>query len=144
MAKTKTEALIDIPVQYGDLSVGETTCRIGINVARDKLSVSKADSLICGKRLSGRITAVPGNGNPDQGQLITDENVVVAAFDVKKIGFNKKTIGFGLTFAIESVDTDALFHFSKRAGRLIVDSAEALPSKDKRKKADDDEDDDEV
>lgn len=128
MAKSAVAApALEIPVQYGDVSIGETTCRVGVVVARKDLTLAKADASVCGRRLVGRIVAVPGNGNPDQPQLVTDEVAVEAAFDVKRVGFNKKVLSFGLTFSIESVKVEDLAHFARRAGRLVVDSIENIP-----------------
>lgn len=124
-------AAMEIPVAYGDVGIGETTCRVGVAVARDKLTLAKADAQVCGKRLVGRIVAVPGNANPEQTQAFTDEVEVEAAFDVKSVRFNKKSLFFNLTFSIESVKVEDLAHFAKRAGRLVVDAITAIPAKDK-------------
>lgn len=128
MAKAK--ALI-IPCSFGDVSIGEATCRIGVNVARSALKLTTADSQVCGKRLIGAIIAQPGNDNPDQPQIFSSETKVEAAFDVKRISFNKKFISFGLTFSIESVNIEDLAHFAKRAGRIECDDIQDIPADEK-------------
>ena len=131
MAKrSATPAVLEIPLSWGDVSIGESTCRIGCTVQRDKLTLSKADAQLCGKRLVGRIVAVPGSDNPEQRQLIADETEVAGAFDVKRISFNKKALSFGLTFSIESVRVEDLAHFAKRAGRIVVEEITDIPADD--------------
>lgn len=126
----KAKALT-IPCSFGDVSIGEATCRIGVNVARSALKLNVADAQVCGKRLVGSIVSLPGNDNPEQGQLIKDEITVGAAFDVKRVSFNKKFISFGLTFSIESVNIEDLAHFAKRAGRIEADDIQDIPAEEK-------------
>lgn len=139
MARTRgkltepTEAELTIPVSFGDVSIGETTCRIAVTVARKDLTLTKADSQVCAKRLVGSIVCVPGNNNPDQPPLggMDAETSVPGAFDVKRISFNKKTIAFGLTFSIESVNIEDLAHFAKRSGKILVTEIIDIPKEEK-------------
>jgi hypothetical protein len=121
---------LTIPVAYGDVSIGEETCRIGVSIARQHLELSVADTQICGKRLIGCITCRPGNSNPDQPTMAGMEEAeaeIPGAFDVKRISFNNKFINFGLTFSIESIDIAGLAHFAKRSGNLVVTEITAIP-----------------
>jgi hypothetical protein len=123
-------AVLDLPVTYGNVSIGDKTARVGIVIDRSQITVTRADKSMVGKRLIGRILAnPPEERNPDQGRLdgMDAEIVTLAgAFDVKALGVTAKTISCGLTFALASIEVDQLAHFAKRIGRLVVDAVEAL------------------
>jgi hypothetical protein len=128
-AGSAVAADLTIPVKYGDLSVGDGTCRIGLTAFRDKLTLKIADEKLCGKRLIGCISCAPGNNNPEQSPMPgMDADVeIAAAFDVKRVNFTIKTITFGLTFAIASLKVEDLVGFAKRAGKLVVTQIQDIP-----------------
>lgn len=135
MAKAKERAavaVLDLPVHYGDVSIGEDTCRVGISAERKNLSLHKADNSLCGRRLWGKIVA-RSSGGPDQDSLpgIDNDSEVTAVFDVKGFSVSKKFVRFGLTFALESVDVRTLSQFAKRFGRLVVTDTQDLPETSK-------------
>jgi len=130
MAKKKPVPanVLELPVEYGQVSIGDKTTRIGVNVDRSELKVSDADKQLCEKRLTGRIITRPP-GNPEQGTLpgVDLETHLAGVFDVKGFSVTSDKISFGLTFALASIDVSVLAHFAKRSGRLIVEAVEALP-----------------
>lgn len=134
MAKSRkeTSAVLDIPVAFGNVSIGDKTARIGITVDRSSLSVSQADKNLCEKRLSGRIVSKPAGDAPDQASFPGMEftTALEGVFDVKGFSVSKDSLGFGLTFAIASVDVSSLAHFAKRAGNLVVADVSAIPERD--------------
>lgn len=136
MAKRKkpepeADYMLVIPVTYGDVGIGDETARIGVSVERKWLPLGKADQHLTNKRLIGAITAVPGSDNPDQQQLISDEAIVRAAFDVKGFRVTRKFITFGVTFALASVDVELLSHFAKRSGHFKVEEFTDIPKPEK-------------
>lgn len=129
MAK-KAEAILEIPVAYGNVNIGMETCRLGIKVERSKLSISAADRNLCGKRLVGTVLARAGEAQAEQGSLPSMEDADVsfqAAFDVKSFGVTRKNISAGLTFALASVDVEKLSHFAGRNGTFTVTEIAEIP-----------------
>ena len=122
-------SLLTLPVAWGNLSVGDKSCRIGVTVDRSSLKVAEADKHLCEKRLTGQLQVKAPDEHPDQQHLDGMENgrEVAGSFDIKGFSVSKDAITFGLTFAIASVNVESLAHFAKRAGTLLVDDSEAIP-----------------
>lgn len=53
MAKKTASPTLDFPVAFGTVSFAKSA-RVGISVSREDLVLSKADNLLCGRRLTGR------------------------------------------------------------------------------------------
>jgi hypothetical protein len=137
MAKKATEAQpqqLNLTVSYGDVSIGDKTARISVKVDRDSLNIKQADSNLCDKRIHGTIVRRPKGEAADQGRLDGMADIGVhrmpATFDVKGFHVTAKHIGFGLTFAIASIDIGQLVTFAKRSGTLVIDRSEAIPDEE--------------
>ena len=144
MAKRKTNVpanVLEFPVAFGGVSIGDKMCRIGIKVDRSHLSVDQADDHLCDKRLTGSIISRPQGDLPDQGTLpgMAFESVLRGVFDVKGFHVAADDISFGMTFAIASIDIEKLAHFAKRAGRVVVEEEEAIPANGDGEEEDEDE-----
>jgi hypothetical protein len=137
MAKKKP-AILELPVSWGGLSIGDETCRLGASVSRGNLTATQADRNLCGRRLTGRIISRAGNGQAGQASLpgANGDAEVEGVFDVKGVGLGTRNINFGLTFILASIDVETIAHFPKSEGVLIVNNVEAIPDDD-----DDDDDD---
>ena len=131
---------IDLPVEFGTLSIGDGTTRLGVKISRTKMSLSAADKSLCGRRLTGKVMLIPGTDDPDQTYLVDDmgKHEVESVFDVKRFSVGPEYIGCGLTFARLEIDCNELALFAKKQGRLVVDVIDEIPAPRK-----DDEDDDE-
>jgi hypothetical protein len=126
---TADPPVLEIPVKYGNVNLGDETGRLGCSASRGNLTVAKADRNLVGKRLKVKIMARAGGAQSDQPsipQAEADEHIEAVA-DVKSIGVGVKNISFGLTFALESVDVETLAHFAKREGIVTVLEAEDIP-----------------
>ena len=122
------ETVLNIPCAFGTVGFGKDTARIGIKVERSDLPLECADELLCGMRLTGKLTA--DKSDPDQMQLPGMEgshDSVAGTFDVKSISLKPDEIGFGATFSVASVDQHALIALRSRTGRIVISSAEELP-----------------
>lgn len=129
MAKTKKT---EIPVEFGGVSIGRTTARLGVNIARSSLSLETADELFVGHRLTCRITLDKSDEKNGQKSLLKDGNHRLDAIcDCKRIGANADTIATGLTFSLGDLDIAELAKFSKGAGKLIVSDVAAIPEEAK-------------
>ena len=129
-----------IPCSYGSVSFAKSA-RLGISVDRKDLTVNQIDKLACGRRLTGKIVAVPNGEAPDQGKLEGfDEKVEMdGLFDVKRIGFTTDEISFGLTFALKGLDRETLAMFCNRTGKLTIKDSEPIPGDDDEEEEGDEE-----
>ena len=126
MTETETNVL-SVAVDFETVSIGDGTARIGIKIDREHMNVVAADEAFCGRRLSGRIVAMPKDEDPDQQHMFDGEKHELSGFfDVKRFGASPKAITAGLTFALAEIDVSELGHFAKRCGRLIIDSVGPL------------------
>lgn len=128
MAKAKT-AVLDVPCYFGNVSVGDATARVGVQIDRKELTLAQADKNLCGRRLTCRIVARLGGGQSDQDSLpgAEDDPVMDGVCDVKSISAKPKSIGAGLTFSLEEVDPATLCRFAQRNGRLTVTEIADIP-----------------
>ncbi len=137
MAKKKpTGDVLDLIVDFGNVSAGDKTAHIGIQVSRDRLKLNKAEQQFCEKRLSCCLVMSSDGSHPEQGKLNGmdgDEVELEAVFDVKSIRFTADDIAFGLTGALGSLDVGLLAKFAKKVGRLIVNDVADIPEVDRKK-----------
>lgn len=138
MAKAKNvDSVLDIPAQFGKVSIGANTASIPLKVDRSAIAISKADKNLCGHSLTGRIVASDsqeGQGHFPGMDGVTGE--LTATFSVRGFGVKPKHISFSLSLSIKDVDMKDLAHFANRQGRLVVDIVEVLSDDDE---GDDDE-----
>ena len=127
MSKAK-EAVAELAVTWSNVNIGDATARVGFRVPRRELSLSKADMVLCEKRL--RVTIVArSSGGPDQESLPGAEadTTIAGTADVRSFGVGKKHISAGLTFNLEEIDVSELALFAKRDGRLRVEAVGDIP-----------------
>lgn len=128
--KTKEEeaALIDVPVEFGGVSIGEATARLGVRISRSCLTLAKADQCFCGHRLTGCVQLGGSDDASGQLKLADDlEHAVKATFDCKRLGVSADTLSIGLTFSLKDINVADLAKFSKGAGRLVVEDVSEIP-----------------
>jgi len=143
-ASTET-AVLDLPVEFGGVSIGQTTARLGVRINREQLNLIAADECFCGHRL--QCTLVLGRNDDAEGQqtLVDDLNEEISGTaDVKRLGIAPGTISTGLTFSLPDIDIATLAKFSKGSGRLIVESVSAIPNDAADSDGEDDDSDDET
>lgn len=140
--KKAASSVIDVPVSFGGVSIGDKTARLGVSVDRNDLTLAQADKNLCGRRLTGTVVAKPPGDNADQGALpgLEDDTTLQGVFDVKRFGVDESAISFGLTFAVKGLDVASLAHFAKRNGRFQVFEVEAIPDEANEEGSDEDKD----
>ena len=131
MAKKQDKVLLDLAVAFNGVSIGESTARIGVTVDRSLLELKRADELLCGRRLTGRILVRKKGDHDDQATLpgMEDTQFVAAVdgnFDVKRLGVSPGEYSAGLTFALPEIKVGDLAKFANRTGKLQVYSVEDL------------------
>lgn len=123
----KPAAVIDVPVDFGGVSIGDRTARLGIKISRQSLSLEAADSAFCGHRLTGQVVLGRNGDSPGQGVLFDMETALHGTFDVKRLGCDADQISTGLTYSLADIDVAELAKFSKGVGRLVVNEIGELP-----------------
>lgn len=119
--------MFDLPVQFGGVSIGEMTARLGVKIDRKRIDVIKADQSFCDRRLIGSVVLGHADDDPDQTALWEDaDHRIEGAFDVKGFRCNSSHIAIGLTLALAEIDVAELAKFSKGSGRLVVGEIEEL------------------
>lgn len=129
-----------VPCEFGGVSIGENTARLGIRMSRSDCSLDRADETFCGHRLTGEVK-LSRNGDADGQMALVDdlEHTVRASFDVKRIGLTPDAISTGLTFSLADIDVAELAKFSKGKGTLLVESVAELPDEEEEQEAEDGE-----
>lgn len=132
MAKKKTNGapttVLDIPCEFGGVSIGESSARLGVRINRSVLNINAADEAFCGHRLSGLVLLGGHDDAPGQGTLWDDlEHRIDGSFDCKRLGISPEQISTGLTFSLVDVDISELAKFSKGIGRLVIRNVAAIP-----------------
>ena len=118
--------VLDIPVDFGGVSIGESTARLGLRINREQLNIMAADEIFCGHRLACKLTL--GKRDESQGELVADLfETLSGQADVKRLGLSADTISTGLTFSLADIDVATLAKFSKGCGRLLVETVAEIP-----------------
>jgi len=130
VAKKASDNVLELPVVFSNVNIGDKTCRLGISISRGNITPTQADKRLCGKRLTGTIFAAPDGVSTTNGQQAlpgADGDLEMAGiFDVKGFTVSTKSIGAGLTFALASIDIETLAHFAKREGRIVITGVQEL------------------
>lgn len=123
------KSFLDIPVQFGGVSIGKTTLRVSLKVSRSEMEdVREAERLFCGRRLSGKIAL--DNPKDSPGQMVIWEDmrkVIEGSFDVHRFGCSAEYFTTGLTFNKNEIETSQIAEFTSGTGRLAIFSANAIP-----------------
>jgi hypothetical protein len=137
----KPAGKLTLPVGYGNVTIGTETARLGITISRSNLDAATADRNLCGRRLTGKIIAVPKGHRGDERPLpgFDDTREIEGVFDVKSIGLTTKVIRAGLTFSLDKLDVPTLAAFAQRDGRIVITEITAIPDDDGRDDGDDEE-----
>jgi len=118
--KKTHKALAKLPVEFKNLSVGDTITTLGFTIARERCTLDFAEEAFCGKRVVVRIL-LGSNADPDQGVMWDDVSFdVEGTVDIKKFSVTPKKIGAGLSFLIESIEIRDLVKFAKKSGVLLI------------------------
>jgi|GEM_PF-5887383 len=138
--KRGKKPVLQAPVNFGGVSIGDETARIGFKINREHMNLSKADDCLCGRRLTGRIVVTPNGEDPNQQPLPGMEEIhheVATVFDVKRFSTTRKQISGSAVMQLSAVDVSELGHFAKKQGVLVADIVGDLEDSE----SDDDEED---
>lgn len=122
MAKrTDANTKLDIPVDCGAVSVGKNTAAVGIKVARDKVSTTKAEQCLCGARVDVRYTIdSEADGDvPGQQKLSGDKPDLRGVADVHRFSTGLDDRSCRLTFNRDQASD--LIRIANTSGRLAIE-----------------------
>lgn len=118
---------IEIPVEFGNVNIGDETVKIGLKVAREKLQIHEADRVFCGRRLTGSIQLGGYDDGDSQFKLFDTDIEVQGTFDVHRFGVTPKAFTTGLTFKLGEIEVGEISRLAKGRGRLLIDVCEEIP-----------------
>lgn len=130
MSKKKQEApvpTLDIPVQFGGVSIGQATAKLSMKIERKFVKIQTADDAFCGRRIKGRIQLGGGNDQPGQQKFIETDLQIEGSFDIHRFGVTADHFTTGATFKLKEIDISDFAQFSKGSGRLIAEGIENIP-----------------
>lgn len=128
MGKNKNSAtMLALPCGFGNLNVGDKTCRLGVRVDRSRLTLTKANEYLCGRRLTIKLMVEAGSGETPAIPALSSSLDLVGTFDCKSFGVTTKSLTFGLTGSIPDLDLEILTKFAKRDGHLSIAEVADLP-----------------
>lgn len=142
MAKRNANVL-KVGVEFGGVSIGENTARLGVRISRERLNLVAADEVFTNHRLTGSVALGDHDDANGQTTMFEDQNhVIEATFDTKRLGVTATELATGLTFSLSDIDVAELAKFSKGRGVLTVSAVAALPDDEPEDDLDDDDEDD--
>ncbi len=119
--------ILDIPVQYGGISIGQNTARISMKVSREALNIVAADEVFCDRRLTGLLQLGGADDSQGQTSFIDPDVELTGAFDVHRFSASTQWYSTGATFSLKEVVLMDLARFSKGSGRLKVFETGDIP-----------------
>ncbi len=129
MAKTEATQLLDVPVSFGNVSIGDGSVSISVKIDRERLNPEAADGLLCGCRAKGEIAAgeEAASAGPDQQQTFEAmTHRKTGIFEIKGYSVRPKAISATLNLLLKDVVIQELGHFAKHDGRLRIESVAPL------------------
>lgn len=124
---------LNLGCDFGGVSKGKDSIRIGIKLSRDLISLPQADEALCGMRITGRLQRGGKSDAPSQQPLPgmgEEEPFIEGTFDVKRFGVSPDDITFGATFGVHGLSRDnreALLDLANQSGRMLVTGVELIP-----------------
>jgi len=128
MAKKATDKKVEIiPVEYGNVNIGDQVARISMKIDRAKIDDMKALSLLCARRLTGTITVANTDADPRQKNFFeTASASIEGSFDTKRVSVGPNDFGTGITVALAEIDAEELAKFAKKRGFIWIDNSEPI------------------
>jgi len=118
-------------VDFGNVTLGDGTARVGIKLSRALTTLEEADGHFCSRRLTGEIMVLKEGEDPTQKTIANDvRHTVKGVFDVKSFLVKTEYLSFGLAFSIQDINPGELSFFAKKSGMLTIGAVEDLDGAD--------------
>lgn len=121
--KAKKEKLVELGVEFRNVSIGSKIARIGFSVDRDELDIKDADGLFTDSQVRCRIVCDPNSKRDAEGQNtfgVTGEEIDVVA-DIKGFRVTNDAFTSGLSINKNEADVAILGSFSSCKARLHLE-----------------------
>lgn len=131
----KLKKPVGIPVKFGNLSVGENTCRLPFSIQRNKLSDTDAIELLVCRQLTGTITTADHSLlGPNPQKMLFDKASarIEGVFNTGNLGIGRKKFGSGATFPLSEIDESKISRFANRTGIVWIDAHSPIEEKEKK------------
>lgn len=127
-------------VEFGGVSIGDTTARLGAKISRELIGLDTADDLFAGRQLKGSVK-LAGNGEATGQKKLKGMSdaypSITGVFESKRFGCNSATISLNLTMNLDAIDVKELARFAKKKGQMAVTHVSDLADEDKDEEGDD-------
>jgi hypothetical protein len=125
--KTPDKKTEIIPVEYGNVNIGDQVARISLKIDRAKIDDTKALALLCARRLTGTITVANTDVDPRQKNFFDLATASIeGSFDTRRVSVGPNDFGTGVTVALAEIDVEELGKFAKKKGFLWIDAVEEI------------------
>lgn len=131
----KLKKPIGIPVKFGNVNVGENTCRLPFSIQRTKLSNDEALDLLVCRQLTGTITtADPSQLGTNPQKMLFDKATarIEGVFNTGNLSVGRKKFGSGATFPLSEIDESKISKFANRTGIVWIDATAPIEDKEKK------------
>jgi hypothetical protein len=128
-AMTKTESnVIDLACKFTSVAF-DSGVSVGVHVEKGKLSPSKAESILCGRRLDCKLKAAGNGDDPDQMEFDGMESLVTieGSADANSFSSNPKGIGSRLHFNKNDIDASEFVQLAEHHGRILIRGVGDIP-----------------
>ena len=118
-AATDTTTVLDVPVEFGGISIQKETSTIGVRALKTKMSPTQAEHFLCGARLEVAMKADPDSSDDVPGQETFDElstDSFESVGDVKSYRSGPESFGCSVVFNRD--EGEKLIQFGQARGRL--------------------------
>lgn len=125
----------DIGCEFGGVTYGKNTVRVGVKIERGDVPMSRWEERLCDKRVECILRLGHKDEAAGQSALVDDDPVEVAGVvDIKTISLSGGVVSFGATFAKDDADEQDATRLACRPGRFIATKVGSIPEKTKTKK----------
>ena len=126
-SKGKKANAIEIPVEFGNVNIGDETVKISLKIDREKIDLDQADNVFCGRRLTGSVQKGGYDDGDRQSKLFQTDINVQGTFDIHRFGVTPKAFTTGLTFKKGEIEVGEISGLAKGKGRLLIDDCIDIP-----------------
>jgi len=126
----------ELEVDFGGVSIGQETARIGVEIDRAKMTLQDADKFLSGSRLKVHLLATPKGECKGQKHFEDMTETIEGEIDCKSFSVTADKFRTGFKFAAAALNLLTFVGFRKRPGKAFIEWIGAA--------SDHDDDDDEL
>jgi len=135
MTKTETN-VIDLACDFGNVAFsGGDAASVGIQFRKGKLTPTKAESILCGRRLDCKLKVVPNGDDPDQMEFEGMESAVTieGSADAHSYSSRPDIVSSRLHFNKNNIAAGDFVQLARHAGRILIHGVGEIPEAEKNK-----------